>query len=254
MEKHMAMVRYTDHIVSRLVKELERLGIRENTYLFFTTDNGTAGSIIGSRNGIPTRGGKTFLSENGVNAPFVVNAPGLVKAGATTGALIDFTDIFPTMANLAGVEIKDDMLLDGVSFAPVLNSTGEGTRDWVLTMGSLAAGVGNDGMIKNWYRFRDRAIRGHRYKIYLDTMKRINRLFDLQEDPLELKNRVNEPGMKDILSSFQKVIETLPDKDNHPDYARLDSSYYDVPTEYLIMSHMKNLGRSNMSPPVLVLK
>ncbi len=250
MEKHKAMVRYADHIVSRLVNELEQLGIRNNTYLIFTTDNGTAGNIVGSRNGIPTRGGKTFLSENGVNAPFVVNAPGLVKAGTRSDALVDFTDIFPTLTDLAGVELKDEMALDGVSFAAVLNGTGEGTRDWILTMGSLSGMVGDDGMLRNWYSFRDRAIRGKRYKIYVDTLKQINRLFDLRADPRELENLLEDQEMKNILTSLQKVVEELPDMDNQPDYEKLDTSFYDVSLEYLVRSHQKNVGRSNMSPPV----
>jgi len=250
MEKHQAMTRYTDHIVDRLVKELDKLGIRENTYLFFTTDNGTAGSIIGSRNGIPTRGGKTYLSENGVNAPFIVNAPGLVAEGEGVDALIDFTDVFPTLCELAGIPGEDLTEVEGSSFASVLNSTGEGTRDWILAMGSHSGSVGEDGMIKNWYCFRDRAIREKRYKVYVDTLKQIHRLFDLQTDPMEQENLVEDPQMSDILDRFRQVIEELPDQDNHPDYTRLDTSYYDVPVEYLIKSHRRSIGRSNMSPPV----
>jgi len=253
MEKHMAMVRYTDLIVERLVKELERLDLRENTYLIFTTDNGTAGSIVGSRNGIPTRGGKTYLTENGVNAPFVVNAPGLIPEGVSTDALIDFTDLFPTLADLAGVEMPAGTQLDGISFAPVLEQgrEGEGDREWILAMGSLAGRVGSDGMIRNWHGFRDRAIRDKRYKVYVDTLQQINRLFDLEKDPLELNNMVDDPAMKKVLERFELVVGDLPAKDKHPDYVRLDTSYYDVDPEYLVKGHLKDLKRSNMSPPVL---
>ena len=247
----MAMVRYTDLIVERLVKELERLGLRENTYLIFTTDNGTAGSIIGSRNGIPTRGGKTYLTENGVNAPFVVNAPGLIPEGVSTDALIDFTDIFPTLADLAGVELPADASLDGISFAPVLKPGGKGEREWILAMGSLAGRLGDDDMIRNWHSFRDRAIRDKRYKVYVDTLRQINRLFDLEKDPLERENLVEDPGMKEVLERFEQLVEDLPSEDKHPEYVRLDTSYYDVPPEFLEKGHLKDLKRSNMSPPVL---
>ena len=251
MEKHKAMVRYTDYLVGRLVKELENLGIREHTYVFFTTDNGTAVNVIGSRNGIPTRGGKTYLTENGVNAPFIVSAPGKIEGGQTSDVLIDFTDLFPTLADLAGVEIEKEVLLDGHSFAPVLRSDGENNRSWILTMGSHPGRIGEDGMIKNWYSFRDRAIRDQRYKVYLDTLKQIHRLFDLQEDPQEKVNLIGRAGMKEIIAGFEKVVMELPDEDCHPDYTRLDSSIFDVRPEYLVKSHQKVIGRSNMSPPFL---
>jgi arylsulfatase A-like enzyme len=251
MEKHMAMVRYTDFLVERLVKELERLNLRENTYLIFTTDNGTAGSIIGSRNGIPTRGGKTYLTENGVNAPFVVNAPGMIPEGLSTDALIDFTDLFPTLADLAGVELPADSQLDGISFVSVLEQGGGGEREWILAMGSLAGRVGDDGLIRNWHHFRDRAIRGKRFKVYVDTLQQINRLFDLENDPLELHNLVDDPGMEEVLNRFELVVQDLPGEDQHPDYVRLDTSYYDVDPQFLVKNHLKDLKRSNMSPPVL---
>jgi len=248
LEKHKAMTRYTDHLVDRLVKELDLLGIRENTYLIFTTDNGTAGNIIGSRNGIPTRGGKTFLTENGVNAPFIINAPGLVPEGVSTDALMDFTDLFPTLADLAGIELPVDAHLDGISFAPVLNAGGKGERDWILAMGSLAGRVGEDGMIKNWYRFRDRALRNKQYKVYVDTLQQIHRLYDLENDPFERRNLVEEPGLEEVLEQFEQLVEKLPAEDSQPDYTPNDTSFYDVPPEFLEKGHLKDVGRSNMSP------
>ena len=58
LEKHKAMVRYTDYLVGRLVKALDDSGVRSNTLVIFTTDNGTSGGIHGSLNGRPVRGGK----------------------------------------------------------------------------------------------------------------------------------------------------------------------------------------------------
>ncbi|RLD70022.1 MAG: N-acetylgalactosamine 6-sulfate sulfatase [Bacteroidetes bacterium] len=250
MEKHKAMVRYTDHLVGRLVMAMEDLGIRENSYLIFTTDNGTAGSVIGSRNGILIRGGKTFLTENGVNAPFIVNAPGHVKSGTVSGALVDFTDVFPTLVHLAGIPIDEEIPLDGHSFAPALMSDVHTGRSSILAMGSHPGRIGDDGMIRNWYPFRDRVLRDKRYKVYVDTLKQIHRLYDLLKDPQEKENLIGESDMEEILGSFEKVVKELPDEDRHPDYKRLDSSYYNVPPEYLERSHKKLLGRSNMSAPV----
>ncbi len=250
MEKHKAMVRYTDHLVDKLVRAMEDLGLRDNSYLIFTTDNGTAGSVTGSRNGILIRGGKTFLTENGVNAPFFVSAPGRIEEGAVSDALLDFTDLFPTLVDLSGTQMNEDPPLDGHSFAPVLRAESHPGRSSILAMGSHPARIGEDGMIKNWYPFRDRVLRDKRYKIYLDTLKQIHRLYDLQGDPLENNNLIHEEGNEEILSSFEKLVKDLPDTDRHPDYRRLDSSFYDVPPGYLERSHRKRIGRSNMSPRV----
>ena len=252
MEKHKAMVRYTDYIVEKLVKELDLLGIRDRTYLIFTTDNGTAGNIIGSRDSHLIRGGKTFLTENGVNAPFIISKPGTVKAGTETEALIDFTDILPTFLDLAGLEIPGGLKVDGKSFSGVIHSKEtSGQKDWILAMGSRGGRIGDDGMIRNWYEFRDRTLRDERYKIYVDTMKNINRIFDLKNDPYELYNLItSEDGdIPEVLEKYEKIVDQLPDRDQHPDYTPLDTFIYNIPPEELVRSH--NRGRhDNMSPVV----
>ena len=117
-EQHKSMVRYTDHILNVLVKALDEIGIRKNTIIIWTTDNGTSGSIVGDLNGKMVRGGKSMLSENGVNAPFVINAPGIVPKGITSHALIDFSDLLPTLCDLAQISPDKNYEYDGISFAP----------------------------------------------------------------------------------------------------------------------------------------
>ena len=58
LDRHKAMVRYLDKAIGKIVDQLDGLGIRDNTILIFTTDNGTTGSIVGTRNGTEVKGAK----------------------------------------------------------------------------------------------------------------------------------------------------------------------------------------------------
>ena len=228
-EKHRAMVRYTDAIIGRIRSTIDSLKLRDRTYLFITTDNGTTRSMIGERDGVFIRGGKAFLTENGINAPFVVLCPGR-SDGVESKALVDFTDLYPTILDLAGLEISPDDPVEGISFAPVLrDGESEGTRDWILSMGGHPAMIGGDGKVRNYFSYRDRVMRLGRHKAYIDTLRKVTRIFDLESDPYESDNLVSDPGTEEVLDRFRLVLEGFPREDGHPIYSRLDSSYYDIP-------------------------
>ena len=136
MAKFKAMVRYTDKLVGRLVKAVDDAGIRKNTIIIFTTDNGTGGGQRGTIKGVRPTGGKASNYEGGVCEPFIVNCPGTVAAGVETDALTDFTDLLPTFAALGGAPLPKGVTLDGKSFAPLLlGKANDSPRDWILAMG-----------------------------------------------------------------------------------------------------------------------
>ncbi len=247
-EKHQAMVRYTDFIIGKIVKSLEDSGLMDNTYLIFTTDNGTAPSIVGKRNGVYIRGGKAFLTENGINAPFIVSTSS--KSHFETDALVDFTDIFPTLLDLADVKNKTNLQLDGYSFADLLRGkANKSKRDWILSMGGLPARIGNDGMMENAFNYRDRVLRNEKYKVYVDTLQQINRLFDMENDPYETKNLIADEKMKGILGNFKKIIIELPEKDSAPKYTKIKGLPTDVNLDFLDKSVKNTRARkSNMLP------
>lgn len=245
-QKHQAMVRYTDFIVGKIVKSMESLGIMDNTYLIFTTDNGTSPSIIGKRDSVYVRGGKSYLTENGINAPFLVITPD--KQHFETDALIDFTDIYPTLMDLAGVENHSKS--NGYSFAEVLKGESEQSkRDWILSMGGLSAKISEDDRMENWFEFRDRVLRDERYKVYTDTAKQIVRVFDLQSDPYETKNVIDLEESKPILEKFEKILSSIPDRDAQPKYEKTVDSLYNVPAQKMnCCGGPKGARKTNMLP------
>lgn len=216
--KHKAMVRYCDHLTGKLMDHLDALGIREDTIIIWTCDNGTSGSFTGTMNGRSVRGGKTQTTENGVNAPFIVNCPGIVPAGVVSDAMIDFSDMLPTFADFAGTKPKPGFIYDGVSAKDVfMGKAKTSDREWNMAMGSHPA-VGTDGGIENVYYFRDRVVRETRYKLFVGTDRKPVKLVDVINDPAEEVNLIDNPEYAPVVARLYKPIESMPEMDNDPSY------------------------------------
>lgn len=229
MGKHKAMVRYIDTLVGRLVGALEEIDIRERTIVIFTTDNGSTGGITGTRHGREVRGAKARKNEAGPGVPFIVNAPGLVPAGVLTDALTDFSDLLPTFVDLAGGTVPDDLVLDGVSIAPlILGKSKDTPREWIMALGHGPAKL-DEGGVRGQHDFADRVIRDKRHKVWVSTDKEIIRLHDLKRDPLEQRNLVDSdnPRHRQALAKFQAVVDELPDKDARPRYEPREQNPWD---------------------------
>ena len=222
LAKHKAMVRYTDHLVGRLVQASDDLGIRQRTIIIFTTDNGTSGGRRGTIDGARPKGGKASKYEGGVCEPFIVNCPGLVPAGTVTDALTDFTDLLPTFADLGGANVPPDLEIDGKSFAPlILGQATDSPRDWIMALGHGAAALDEHG-VRGRYDFTDRVIRDKRYKVWVNTHRKITELYDLHNDPLERNNliRSDKPELAAALAKFQAVVDSMPENDARPQYRK----------------------------------
>jgi arylsulfatase A-like enzyme len=219
IDRQKAMVEYMDDIVGLLVATLDDLGLRENTIILFTTDNGSTTGISARRNGIWIEGGKGTLGEPGMNEPFIVNGPGLVPVGKKTNVLTDFTDLFPTFLDLAGVPLPNDVVLDGTSIADViLGKSQQGPRSWVLSMGFGPARLTNEG-VRPAQTFTDRIIRNDRYKLWvLDGEPAA--LYDLIEDPYEEFNLIEspDPDPRAAMAELRTLIESFPEEDAYPRY------------------------------------
>lgn len=126
-------VEYMDKLVGRLMDELDRLNLRDNTIVIFTGDNGTAhfGVHLATVNEKPISGMKGTMLEGGSRVPLVVSWPGRTPVGKVSRDLIDFSDFFPTFAELGGARLPDGVTLDGRSFAPQLRGENGNPRDWV---------------------------------------------------------------------------------------------------------------------------
>ncbi|MCX6895482.1 MAG: sulfatase-like hydrolase/transferase, partial [Verrucomicrobia bacterium] len=91
------LIEYLDRQVGEVLKKLDDLGLRGNTLVFFSGDNGTARPITTvMRDGREIKGGKGNLTDTGSWVPLLASWPGVIKPGTTCDGLVDFTDILPT--------------------------------------------------------------------------------------------------------------------------------------------------------------
>lgn len=219
IDRHKVMVRYVDICVGRLIDALEKLGLRKNTVLIFTTDNGSGGGLQARMNGRPIKGGKGTLGEAGCRAPFIACCPGLVPEGKTTDCLTDFTDLLPTFAELAGAKVPENLEIDGKSIAQVLlGKSQDGPREWIMALGHGPALLTEQGVVPK-QKFTDRVVRDKRYKLWILDAEPA-KFYDLKTDPHEENNLIDsaDPGIVAARKKLEAVVANCPEKDAAPRY------------------------------------
>jgi arylsulfatase A len=164
-----AMVRYTDKMTGKIVSKLDELGLRENTLVIWTADNGTYTGITSPFRGRDYQGGKGSTKDSGTRVGFIASWPGTIPRGAVSDSLVDFTDVLPTLTDLAGVAVPDGLQIDGVSLAPLFSGQPR-KKDYIYC----------------WYErngVREKAsqhVRTQYHKLYAN-----GRFYDTQADPEE---------------------------------------------------------------------
>ncbi len=123
-------IAYLDKTVGKILDALDRLGLAEKTIVLFTSDNGTSqvgyqpqhdpSQTTGKIGGRAVNGRKGQLLEGGSRVPFMASWKGTLPAGGVRSDLIDFSDLLPTFAELAGAKLPAGIKFDGTSFAPQL--------------------------------------------------------------------------------------------------------------------------------------
>lgn len=187
-----AMVSRLDRDVDRVVKLLKKKGIRQNTIVIFTSDNGT--HVEGGHdpkffdsNSI-YRGTKRDLYDGGIHTPFIVSWPAVISPGSKTDHVSAFWDFLPTVCELIGVETPHN--IDGISYLPTILGKGYQQKHDYL-----------------YYEFHEL---GGRRAVLKDGWKLIQlnvnnpdktkfELYDLNTDPSEENNIIDENPQKAIM-------------------------------------------------------
>ena len=170
--EYAATVEAVDQNIARLDEALKKLGLKENTIVVFTSDNG------GNRQNVaPLNGSKGSLYEGGTRVPAAIWGPGIRKS-YTSGSFFLSMDIYPTLLELAGLPQPKNHILDGVSFASMLLGASEPDRDTIFFHFPSYIGAGGPSS----------AMRKGDYKLIEQFESGTVELYDLSKDIGESKN------------------------------------------------------------------
>ena len=165
-----AVISHMDEQVGRILQSLAETGKLENTIVVFASDHGLAVGSHGLR-------GKQSMYEHTIGVPLLMRGPG-VPADRRFEAQCYLRDLFPTLCSLAGVEQPGDTI-DGLSLAPVISGERDQIHEFVV------------GYFRNFQRM----IRTPEWKYVEYPAVRQRQLFSLKDDPFELQNLIDEPGV-----------------------------------------------------------
>jgi arylsulfatase A len=189
------MVAYADKIIGKIIKKLEQLGLRQGTLVLFTSDNGTVSDIVSTLRGHQVKGGKGKTTDSGTHVPLIANWPGVVPAGAVSPDLVDFSDFLPTICECAGIQVPNNLVIDGQSFMPQLLGKKGTPRQWTCC----------------WFK-KGIFARAHRFKLY-QTGKFYDLVNDREETaPLDV-NKLDTRATE-VYRMLMSVLEKY--KDLHP--------------------------------------
>jgi arylsulfatase A-like enzyme len=122
------MIETLDSNVGRLMQKLEELGLDRNTIVVFMSDNGGLATAEGSpTSNLPLRAGKGWMYEGGIREPMFIKWPGSGSEGTLSDVPVISTDFYPTILDMAQLDLRPEQHLDGISLVPLL--TGKGTLE-----------------------------------------------------------------------------------------------------------------------------
>ena len=166
---YLAMLEAMDTEMGRLINSMSQEE-RDNTFIVFIGDNGTPNQVVQT---YPNRRAKNSLYQGGVNVPMVISGKNVERKGVEEEALLSTTDLFATIAGIAGSTISE--INDSKNFKYMFNAPGITVRDYVYSE------IGDD--INNL----DHTIRNDKYKL-MKFSSGNEALYHLAEDPLESIN------------------------------------------------------------------
>lgn len=184
---------YIDQQIGRVLSTLTECGFDDRTIVIFTSDHGDMVGAHGFIYKLDTCGYRELA-----NVPFIIRIPGIKKPGSVTDSLVSNVDIMPTLIDILGLPKQKEM--QGISFRNILSDPQASSRDRVFIHWSTGSFVSFDG----------------EWKAALHWKSEIDELYNLRQDPGEMKNLAMDKKQETIVEQKrQEIIEWLLET-NHP--------------------------------------
>ncbi|MHC4526945.1 MAG: arylsulfatase, partial [Planctomycetota bacterium] len=203
-KNYAAMISRVDRDAGRIMELVKKLGIDENTIVFFTSDNGSYQGMPIVRDFFDSnadlRGGRRDLYEGGMRVPMIARWPGKIAPGEVSDQVWAFWDFLPTAAELAGLPAPENV--DGISMLPALLGKPQKSHDYLYW---------DYGHVRKTYK---QAVRiGHWKGVRIGAGAPIE-LYNLAEDLGEAKNVASEHPQ--VVAQIERIMRTAPAAS--PDY------------------------------------
>lgn len=182
-----ASISYMDWQVGRVLDALERLKLRQKTIVVFWGDHGWH---LGEHH----RWHKRSLFEESMRAPLIISAPGRKGNGKSTRSLVEFVDIYPTVAQLAGLTAPNN--LEGQSMLPLLDDPSRAWKSAAFSVVTAPKGIMGRAALTDRYRY-----------IRWTGPHPDEELFDHQTDPREYKNLARFKEHEGLLQRMRSVLD-----------------------------------------------
>lgn len=188
------LIEKVDHEIGKILNAVDDLELRNNTVIFFTSDHGDGNAAHGWNQ-------KTALFEETINVPLIISdqrEPKTKKAGTVNDQLISIgLDLFPTICDYAGITPPQE--LNGESFKPIVEGKKGNERDFLVVETKFAD--------FHSYKTMGRSVVGKKFKYVIYSWgKNREQLFDLEADPGEMHNLVDDLSYKKTLNMYRDYL------------------------------------------------
>lgn len=205
MRDYMKTVKSLDDNVGRVLDYLEENGLLDNTLVVYTSDQGF---YMGEHGWFDKR----FMYEESMRTPLIMRLPKEFDRKGDITEMVQNIDYAPTFLELAGVKVPDD--IQGVSLLPLLK--GEKPAGWRRSLYYHFYEYPAEHMVKRHY-----GVRTDRYKLIhfyndIDAWE----LYDLEKDPAEMHNVINDPAYSEVLADMQAELKKLQILYNDTDFVK----------------------------------
>jgi iduronate 2-sulfatase len=214
---YMACISFIDAQVGMIMKELDDLGIADNTAIMFWSDHGF-------HLGEYTNWGKGTNYEWATRSPLIISTPGMKEAGKKTNALVEYVDMYPTLCDIAGIAIPK--WLEGTSMRPLFNDSDQKWKRAAFSQFPRGTYIEGFSVRTQDYRYTE-------WREYKTGKVKSRELYDNRKGLNEVKNQIDNPEYSQERRELTQVLkegwrQSLPPGiTNEFSHSKGDDSYYE---------------------------